>query len=515
MIKTLVSVSKFVVIALAFGLAYTQDPIFNSPENQNTKYLQGLAKAGLGFLNEDWLVSTVDPLPVFTFLVKNTYQYLHSEYAFYAYYIIIFGAYIYSLIGIAASIYPIKRPGFVYVTYLALFIFLHTVDIKIGSFETDWHLQAGVAGQYILGPVFQPANFGVFILLSIWAFLYHKPFIASALLSVAAIVHPAYFPSAAALMLAYILLLLWYKQNLKQALFVGVLFTILVLPKLGYMHFAFPDTSPEIARQATEIIVNERIPHHSIPAIWLADGSAYVQTLWVVFALYLVRKHQLFWLLCLPFLIAVGLTLAQIVSASETLAFLAPWRISAFLVPIATSIVLAQVVTFIFAQNHHPVWQYRMLISRLSMAMILTLVVIGIIHQIDMFQDRDRTMSMMNFIKTNRQAGETYLIPPATKDLRKFRLYTGAPILVNQKSHPYLDTEVIEWHRRLGLAHNFYAAAAAESCRILREDLSGYAITHVVLPKENFGNSCPDLQELYRDDDYEVYATPNGLHSQR
>ena len=104
-IKFIISVWKIFVLGLIFGISYTQDPLYTS--NQHTKFLQGLSQASLGYLNKDWLANTLDPLPAFTFLVKITYTYFHQNF-FYFYYILIFGIYVYSILGIASVIFKIN-----------------------------------------------------------------------------------------------------------------------------------------------------------------------------------------------------------------------------------------------------------------------------------------------------------------------------------------------------------------------------------------------------------------------
>ena len=42
--------------SLAFALSYAQSPLYTS--NQNQYFLHGLARAGFGFLRDDWLVHT-------------------------------------------------------------------------------------------------------------------------------------------------------------------------------------------------------------------------------------------------------------------------------------------------------------------------------------------------------------------------------------------------------------------------------------------------------------------------
>ena len=40
--------------------------------------------------------------------------------------------------------------------------------------------------------------------------------------------------------------------------------------------------------------------------------------------------------------------------------------------------------------------------------------------------------------------------------MESFRLYTGKPIFVDHKSHPYKDVEVVEWKRRIDSQRKFY-----------------------------------------------------------
>ena len=51
-----------ICLAIAFNLAYTQSPLFTS--NQNQYFLHGMALAGYGNLDEDWLaVLTLSSVP--------------------------------------------------------------------------------------------------------------------------------------------------------------------------------------------------------------------------------------------------------------------------------------------------------------------------------------------------------------------------------------------------------------------------------------------------------------------
>ena len=509
--STLLKLGEFILITLIFSLAYTQEPIYNSPEtadgNQNTKFFQGLARAGWGLLDQDWLASTIDPLPAFTFLVEFSYKYIHPAYGFYLYYAILMGIYVFSLLSIVSYVFKIKKNKYKYLLYLAIFLFIHTVNIEIFEFDTAWHLHAGVAQQYILGPVFQPCNFGVFLLLSIVSFLYDndRPFWAVISLAIAATFHPTYLPSITVLTLSYMFCIWQEEKNFKKAFFVGLLSFILVLPVFCYMYFNFQATSPELKAQATDIIVNFRIPHHSLTEVWLAKGRAQVQTIIVIIALYLVRKTKLFTILVIPFLVALSLTIAQIYIENNTIAFIAPWRISVFLVPIATSVIIASLVSWIWRKWAEKKTKIKQIVLVISLAIVTVLVILGTNKQIALFQYYDNSTPMLNFVRQTRQPEYTYLVPPDYKRLQKFRLYTGAPIFINKKSHPYKDTEVIEWYKRVQLALQIYSNTP-NSCPLLENLATNEGVTHVVMELNKYVFGCNYLlQEVYRDKKYGVY----------
>ena len=505
------AVAQFVLWGVLFGIGYTQDPIYHSPENQNTKYFHALARAGHGFLKEDWLATTLDPLPAFTALVQFTYTYLHHEYFFYLYYLLIFGVYLYSLREIVGAVFPIfHHPTRTYL-FLALFFFIHIVHIVIFQFDIGWDLHAGVAEQYILGPVFQPANFGVFILLSIHLFLRRHPFWAVTMLAIAVTMHPAYFPSIAALIGVYVALVLWteckgFNRTILRPIGIGTLGVLLALPVYLYMTIAFQDTTPAIAQQATDLIVNQRIPHHSIPTYWL-QGPAYAQAMVVAIALWVIRKHRLAVILGIPFALAVGLTALQIQINSDTLAFIAPWRMSVFLMPIATCLLLGQIsISLADALPDSP--RSRTLTKGICIGIIGILVLSGGLEQMRKFQAQDHTIPLLNQVKAQAESEQVYLIPPEDRALRKFRLYTGVPIFTNRKSHPYKDTEVIEWGKRWDLSNRFYRAKGKDPCNLLKQQfVKHYGVTHVVMPVRDDVQplSCKGFSETYGDDRYTLH----------
>src|SRR5262249_22457308 len=129
----------------------------------------------------------------------------------------------------------------------------------------------------------------------------------------------------------------------RQALALGAFTLLLVLPAVAYVALTFGPTSAETFAEAQAILVNVRIPHHALPRLWM-DPIAGLQIAWGCLGLVLVYKTRLFWVLAVPALGWMVLTLLQIATGGHTLALLFPWRVSSVLVPVATAIVLARLV---------------------------------------------------------------------------------------------------------------------------------------------------------------------------
>ncbi len=500
---------KILGLGILFGIAYVQQPLYTS--NQNTKFLQGMAAAGYGYLDQDWLANTLDPLPVFTTLIQLTQTYLSAEF-FYIYYWILFGIYIYSLIEIAAILFDLKSYNQKLI-YFVLLVAIHCLEINVFDFETHIHLHYGVAKQYILGSYFQTSNFGVFLILSIYLFLSKKYTASIISLAIAATVHPTYLPSAAILTLSYLLIRYQKKQQLTQIIPMGFLSLTLVLPVVVYMTITFPDTSPEIAEQAKTLLIS-RIPHHSLPQIWL-DSVAWIQILVIILAIYLVRKTQINLILLIPFGLAALLTITQLLTQNKTLAFLTPWRVSAFLMPLATSLILAVFVNLLFNQYHVFLSRYRQIINLIFLTILAVFVIVGISDQLKELNRSHSHDSVMAFVKQNKMNNDLYLVPHTSGNFIPFRLNTGAPILINQKSHPYKDTEVLEWHNRLMMAQQFYGPEFRPTrCQTLEQIVTFYQVTHVIL-EQGDRLECGGWDNIYGDERYRVYQRISQLNSSK
>jgi hypothetical protein len=526
-IPTTLRIAEFVLLAALFAIIYAQSPLYTS--NQNQYFLHGLAHNGVGFLSEDWLANTLDPTPVFTALVEWTYRLTHSTALFYVYSALLMGIYLFSVLDIVESVYPIRASRTRYLAFLALFLLEHSAALRFAlarGLGVNWTylLEDGVADQRLIGPVFQPSMVGVLLVLSIYLFLHNRPFWAVLCTTLAATVHPTYLLSAATLTLTYMILTFLDARQHKNSAIVkpillGFVALVSVLPILVFVYTNFGDTPQATTAQARHILAYFRLPHHSLVSWWL-DATAIIKIVLVVAALYLVRKSRLFLLLGVSFGVATALTVIQVLTRSDALALIFPWRLSVYLVPLSIALILGWLVTLVMSRVES---QAKFLVSQdlekqvsqaevrsedalsrwlqaISLAVITMVVLIGTIRlKLDFDrQTQSNEWPLMDYVARNHASGEEYLTP--TK-MENFRLTTGSPVYVDFKSIPYKDSDVLEWYRRLQLADRFYKQ---QDCSML-PGFSQEGVTHVVLEYESFKIACPQLHLLYQDERYGLY----------
>ncbi|RME06399.1 MAG: hypothetical protein D6803_06590 [Anaerolineae bacterium] len=485
-----------------FAIAYGPSPLFTS--NQNQYFLHGLARAGWGYLQHDWLANTLDPTPVFSALVAWSYRLTHWLPIYYLLFLALAGIYLYSALDIARTLSGASWKPVTSRLFLAGFVAAHAAVLRavlVRVFDPRWAylLDGGVAGQRLLGDVFQPSAFGVFLLLSTALFLRRRYLLSALSIVVAATFHPTYLLSGALLTLAGMALLGVKEHRRLLAVKTGALTLLGVLPVTVYTFTVFRPTSAQAVARARELLVTFRIPHHALPAEWF-DVTVPVKMALIVTALWLARRERIAWLLAIPFAVGLTLTLAQVITHDDALALLFPWRISAWLVPLSLTLVLARLA----------VW----LTPRLSPAYSLPLIsgVIGVIalggaliFAVNLRQKMNSPAQLLfDFVRQNAAPGQVYLIP---LDMQDFRLETGVPAYIEFKSIPYRDVDVLEWYRRVSMAGKVYRAEisryACETLAMLRAE----GVTHVVLPYDHAARACPHLERVFiKYEGYEVFV---------
>ena len=525
-------VAGFLAWTTLFALSTTQAPRYYS--NQNQYLLHGLAAVGDGNLGDDWLANTVSPTPVFDALVTLTARHL-GEGLFPVYYALLQGLYFVSLLGIATRVAGDRLTPRTRWLVAALLFLAHAAALRWASFAVfGWdypcYAQGWLAAQYVLGPVFQPSAFGVFLLVALHQFLRGRPFVAVTCAAFAVTLHPTYAISAGLIALG-IVATLAREGRLGRASACAALFAALVLPIVVYVRYAFA-ASPELGPVAESLLVNVRIPHHAIPAVWF-DAVTALQLVWILVGVTLTRGARLY-LLLLTLAAGSGLlTVAQIVTGSDALALLFPWRSSVILIPIATAVILTRLVALAGRRLDHP------RTVRLSVQQIAgcALIGAGLMLTRQGYAIRQNEAGVLDYVRAHKRPGDVYLLPvelpkpparwsgslssdfkPAAAprldgrvippDFQRFRLVTRAAVFMDFKAIPYRDAEVLEWHRRL-----LFNRAATES-----RDWDGdgtfaaavaEGITHVVAAA---GRPAPsaNFDAEYADGDFVLYRLRRG-----
>jgi hypothetical protein len=493
----------FFAWSAVFALVYTQLPLFQS--NQYQYFLHGLARAGYGFLGKDWLAGTADPTPIFSALVEITYRIFHSEAPAYIYYGLILGVYFYAIYGIADLLFGLHRSTTRSLVFITAFMALHSTVFRfllsrIWDGEAAYLFEGGVAQQQVLGQVFQPSVFGVFLLLSILFFLRDKKIWAILSLAVAVYFHSTYLLAGAILALGYMTALLAKDRNWKIALGFGCLTLLAVTPVLVYDAATFAPSSMEIYRQAQQILVHYRIPQHAWISFWFR-WTTMARAGLVLAALVVLRKTRLFPVLAVASLGMLFLTLVEWGTGNDSLAVLFPWRISVILVPLSSTLLLAAGLQWIGGR----IPQAPEIIARAAPAVCLAAVSLLMIAGIARFPldraaaESDPAIPVMNAVRA-RTAGDVYLVPPK---MESFRLETGAPVFVDLKSIPYRDMDVVEWYRRLLLVNDFYRKET-DRCTQAQLLARQEGVFLFVIPVPDLPTRCPALEIEYRDADYAV-----------
>ncbi|OGO25180.1 MAG: hypothetical protein A2W33_09700 [Chloroflexi bacterium RBG_16_52_11] len=498
-------VLNVVIWSALFAIAYSQSPLYTS--NQNQYFLHGLARGGRGTLQSDWLANTRDSTPVFSLLVELTYRYFQHEVLFYLYYAALMGLYLFCLYGIASTLFNINSSKSESLFFLAVLITIHSAGLRFALSRVvgvNWAyvLEDGVADQRILGPVFQPSTFGVFLILSIYLFLKQYPFSAILVASLAAIVHPTYLLAAAALTISYMLITWLEERQIKKCILLGLLSLIAVMPIILYSWGTFVGGAPEAISRARQILVDFRIPHHAKIGQWF-DATVVAKLLIITLSLYLARGKRIFGVLLVSGLFALTLTLLQAISNNSALALIFPWRISTYLLPIATTICCAMILDRLFDLPWLKSPQRQKVIELIAILMIILSVLVGGIR---FWLDQDRKIeaperTMEAYVDAHHSSEDVYLIPVKLQD---FRLAAGTPAYVDFKSIPYQDMDVLEWYRRVKLADLFYQT---HDCNVLASMVDHDGITHVLIEMDQPLLRCDKLAKVYRDPYYRIYQT--------
>lgn len=493
---------RFLLVTVVFGVAYSQFSLFFLAQNEYFFY--GLARAGYGFIKDDWLAQSADSWPLFSMLIQATYQYLDLRLV-YVYYVVVLGIYAYALLGIASTLFGIDKTRPRYLVALVLLTALHApiaafVSRRLFGFPLTRELIGGVASQRILWEMFQPGAFGALMLLSIHLFLRGRWVAAAVLPPLAAAFNPTYTLAAGVLTLSYLIIIVRRGEGVRKAAGVGLVSFVAILPVLIHGYLAFRPTDQQLWAEARRILVHFRLARHALPSTWLGF-AVYLKVAVVVAGIFALRRTPVAWVLGIGLIVGAGGTLLQMATGNTALALLYPWRMSVLVVPLASSLLLLWGGQALVESIERRAPTRVPLLASLAAALSVALIIAGIGTTVLRFRQRiegDETVGLLRYVETHRAAKQTYLVPVVW---RNFRMFAGVPVFVDYRFVPYNDTAVVEWYRRVNLANEFYRTGAEIRCQKGRELVSKYGVTHVVMaqpipegtrrPSRNSDNEAP------------------------
>ncbi len=489
------------LFAALFAVAHTQSPLYYS--NQNQYFLHGAAHAGVGELSADWLANTADTVPAFSAFVAFCLRHV-GTWPFHAVFFVALMGYFLALRWLVRGLPfgPTTVGG--EVAWAALLIVSHAGIVRFASdrllgADYPWFFHCGLASQYVLGPGLQPSVIGVLLVAAVAAYLNERPILAAGLAAGANLIHATYLLPAAMFITGFLAHELIQRQWRTAAASAG-LAVLLVLPVVVYDLRTFAPTNAEQFAEAQRILAEVRIPHHTRPARWF-DWVAGVQVGWMLLGLIAVRRTRLFVPLAVTYSLVAAGTLAVAMTNHPTLSLLFPWRVTAVLMPVSTAVLAG------WAAGR--VGQLRSSFVRFVLFVVPLLLALSGIAVMTLglgYRELEAENAVLDHVARTRQPSDLYLVPakfpkpstargvysntfvrppdpnrPGIFEIARFRLATSAPIFVDFKSIPYRDDEVLEWHKRVGMAERWFANPDWDATGAIDEVIRE-GITHVVAP---------------------------------
>jgi hypothetical protein len=484
----------------AFAAAYGVGAVL--AENQNSYLLHAAARAHWGHLDRDWTAGTADAFPVFTTLATPLLR-LPTLVALGGAQLLAIAVYAWALAAIVRTTFRWRDddPALA-ATAVALLIchsrLLASTSMRAAGVDARALLVDGVASQYLLGRVLQPSVGGILLLVSIYAFLRGRPFAAVVCSSLAATMHATYLMSAALLTVSYAVLSARAGHR-GRALAIAAASLAFVSPAVMYATATFRPTDVQIFQRAAHVLADDRIALHARVATWFG-AAAIFKVVVCAAAIWVVRRHPVFWLLLPAFLVGLVGSLLLAAFPNPVLALQFPWRVSVWLVPISIALLSGSAIEWLIRRG--------LAVDRLrrpALVVALLLVVYGIAGSVREAGavDRRPDAPLLAHVASAASAGDVYLIPPEMED---FRLRTRAPIVVDAKTHPFKDVEVLQWSERLQRARAFYAEADDEArCVRLRAIGQRDGATHVVVSVARPIVGCGGVDRVYADEAFAVF----------
>lgn len=484
-----------VLMVLALALAVPVQAAYFSNQNQ---YLLPVVGPTIERLQADWLLTTVDPYPVFT-AVSTALFAVGGSAAFVA------GALAAAMVGWFA-LYLLSRDLIGGASRAAAA--LATVLVMAAQFLPLMpNVFGGLGGQYILEQpaYYQPASAGVLVLLGAVLALRARirPGAASrgtaigAALATAAgcALHPTYLLVSALLLLAAMLVDLATGRRSVRLLagYAGIVLGLAVVsiaanPAIVGLAGGDPAVVSRFAF--------ERIPHHTLISQWGVWDLRYVAV--VAIAVLLWRRASSWfgrWLL-VSLTLAIGLAALADLTRSTTLALAFPARASVILVPLSMAAAAAWAVRWGLGTRVGPVLRAHG--TLLAGVLVTAMAFVGAVQTLDLQRNQEPD-EVTGLVAAAEPVGVGLVPLDWAEDVR---LNAGAALFVDHKSPPYASDDLAEWFRRIDAARAAHADPA-QYCELVAAE----GISWVVLPGGQAPPAClADWQELGASERFRLLA---------
>jgi hypothetical protein len=426
-------------IGVSFAIAHGSERCFAS--NQHTYLLHAFRIAHPEALRADWLASTTDLTPLFSYLVGGLLL-IPRCVGIYAAYALLSSGFALALICLVAALFPRLRTT-AGVTFLGIALTLIDAVPPLRRV-----LLEGVATQRLLGDYLQPSTFGVCLLGACFYAATNRPRAAVVCAFCAAVLHPTYALSAGLICLGVIVFG-------PRGEFVRRVVTVLPIAAIGGALLVFElwpfihGNDPVAIATAGRILALMRLPHHALPVVWFAQRPvAVIAQLAVILVGVFVsfqRNRTLGWLLSSSALISLALTITVMLTDDLQLALFFPWRFSTWLVPVGTALGLGMLIDAALARA--PAVHGAVPIRFALVLVVITTVGAGAVHTARSQTTDDHT-GLLAAIGAHTDVNDVLIAPP---NLEWIRLDTQRAVVADVKSHPYRANEVVNWKSRLEL----------------------------------------------------------------
>ncbi|MBF0587949.1 MAG: hypothetical protein HQL53_02350 [Magnetococcales bacterium] len=508
--RTSVTPLQLTLFALLFALSTGGSCYYVS--NQNAYFIHGLKLAGDNFLAGDWLASLPSPLPVFDQILRLLYITM-GEKGFLVGYVFSMGVLGFGLMAISLRTFPLHRSvvqlGLFLVGLQFIFSALFSKLLIMATVTSKGQLlfTSGMAWQRLTTTGFEPASFGVGLVVALYLFISHRVYAAVFVTLLTCTLHTGLLLTSS-LTVAAFLWILWREKGWSWRRLIGLMLfaALFIAPVVIYVVINFGGESAEITQRARAFLAFKYIPYHVDARYWVSWETAWYLFLMTT-ATYLVGRGTLRSFFLMLLLLGGGLSVVQYITRDPLLGLMFPWRASSYLVPLSSALILAWIVDRL-PQMAPGLFKKSRRRAMLGVLLVFSMLLVGsglyrmqsAVQQGEQGPDVD----LMRHIRQHRTALDHYLVPQ-TQPMDRLRLYAGVPVYVNAKSHPFGNQAVLTWWDRGERVKAFYGQLPAGGCFSPEEVQEAFGVTHVVVETEK-RLQCPKRCESYRNTDYVLYA---------